>query len=98
MCGYKAGKRWRKFAAANHSGLSGTEVDHSPIGTTGQGHLPAGRGKPAMPELRRGVPFPDQYGCGNLDGTDRSLTLLSEHGDRLATGANPLRCLPLKDE
>ena len=34
-----------------------------------------------MPELRRGVPFPDQYGCGNLHGTDPFLTLLSEHGD-----------------
>ena len=90
--------RWRKFAAANQSGLSETEVDHSPVRTRGQGHFLARRGKPERPELRRGVPFPDQYGCGNPDGTDPFLTLLSEHGGRLATGANPLQCLPLIDD
>ena len=89
---------WRKFAAANQSGLSETEVDHSPGRTRGQGHFLARRGKPAKPELRRGVPLPDQYGCGNPDGTDLFLTLLSEYGGRLATGANPLPCLPLIDD
>ena len=100
-CGWKnclQSLRWRKFAAANQSGLSETEVDHSPVRTRGQGHFLARRGKPAKPELRRGVPFPDQYGCGNPDGTDPFLTLLSEHGGRLATGANPLQCLPLIDD
>ena len=90
--------RWRKFAAANQSGLSETEVDHLQVGTRGQGHFLARRGKPTKHELHRGVPFPDQYGCGNLDGMDPFLTLLSEHRGRLVTGANPLRCLPLIDE
>ena len=100
-CGWKNGlqsPQRRKFAAANQSGLSETEVDHSPVRTRGQGHFLARRGKPAKPELRRGVPFPDQYGCGNPDGTDPFLTLLSKHRGRLVTGANPLRCLPLIDD
>ena len=99
-CGWKNCllPRWRKSAAANQSGLSETEVDHSPVRTRGQGHFLARRGKPAKPELRRGVPFPDQYGCGNPDGMDPFLTLLSKHGGRLVTGANPLQCLPLIDD
>ena len=97
-CGWKnclRSLRWRKFAAANQSGLSETEVDHLQVGTRGQGHFLARRGKPTKHELHRGVPFPDQYGCGNLDGMDPFLTLLSEHRGRLVTGANPLRCLPM---
>ena len=82
----------------SESGLSETEVDHSPVRTRGQGHFLARRGKPAKPELHRGVPLPDQYGCGNPDGTDPFLTLLSEYGGRLVTGANPLPCLPLIDD
>ena len=85
----------RKFTAANQSGLSETEVDHLQVGTRGQGHFLARRGKPTKHELHRGVPFPDQYGCGNLDGMDPFLTLLSEHRGRLVTGANPLQCLPM---
>ena len=75
-----------------------TEVDHLRIGARGQGHFLVRRVKPVVPELCREVPFPDQYGCGNPDGTDPFLTLLSEHGGRLATGANPLQCLPLIDD
>ena len=97
-CGWKnclRSLRWRKFAAANQSGLSETEVDHLQVGTRGQGHFLARRGKPTKHELHRGVPFPDQYGCGNLDRMDPFLTLLSEHRGRLVTGANPLQCLPM---
>ena len=99
-CGWKnclQSPRWRKFAATNQLRLSETEVDHSQEGTRGQWHFLAWRGKPAKRELCKGVPFPDQYGCSNLDGTDPFSTLLSEHTGRLATGANPLRCLPLID-
>lgn len=63
--------------AANQSRLSETEVNHSQEGKRGQGHFLVQRGKPAKHELRRGVPFPDQYGCGNLDGADPFLMLLS---------------------
>ena len=90
--------QWRKFTAANQSGLSMTEVDHLQVGTRGEGHFLVRRVKPAVPELQREVPFPDQYGCGNPDEMDPFLKLLFEHRDRLATGANPLRCLPPIDE
>ena len=53
-----------------------TEVDHLRIGARGQGHFLVRRVKPAVPELCREVPFPDQYGCGNPDGTDPFLRLL----------------------
>ena len=56
---------------------SARQVDHSQEGTRGQGHFRVGRGMPAKRELRRGVPLPDQYGCGSLDGTDPFSTLLS---------------------
>ena len=99
-CGWKdclSSPRWRKFAAANQSGLSRTEVDHSRVVTRGQRHFLTRKGNPAMPELRREVPFPDQYGRGNPYGTDPFLKLLFEHGDRLATGANLLRRSPQTD-
>ena len=85
-------------AAANQSGLSETEVDHLQVGTRGRGHFLARRGNPTKHELHRGVPFLDQYGCGNLEGMDPFFTLLSEHRGRLVTGGNALRCLPLIDE
>ena len=66
-----------KISAANRSRLSKTEVDHSPEGTRGQGHFLVWRDKPAMHELRRGEPFPDQYECGNLGGMGLFSTLLS---------------------
>ena len=75
-----------------------TEVDHLQIGRRGQGHFLVRRVKPAVPKLCREVPFPDQCGCGNPDGTDPFLKLLFEHRDRLATGANPLICLPPIDK
>ena len=52
----------------------------------GQGYLLTMRGKSAMPESRREVPFPDQYGCDNPYKMDPFLKLLFKHGDRLATG------------
>ena len=64
-----------KISAANRSRLSKTEVDHSPEGTMGQGHFLVWRDKPATHELRRGEPFPDQYGCGNLGGMGPFSTL-----------------------
>ena len=51
-----------------------------------------------MPESCREVPFPDQYGWDNPYKMDPFLKLLFKHGDRLATGANPLRCPPPIDE
>ena len=75
-----------------------TEVDHLRIGARSQGHFLVRRVKPAVPELCREVPFPDQYGCGNPDGTDPFLKLLFENRDRLATGANPLICQPPIDK
>ena len=84
--------------AANQSRLSETEVNHSQEGTRGLGHFLKQRGKPTKHELHREVPFPDQYGCGNLNRTDPFSKVLSYHGGRLGTGANPLQCRPLKDE
>ena len=40
-------------------------------------NFPVWRGMPSKCELRRGGPFPDQYGCGSLDGTDPFSKLLS---------------------
>ena len=96
-CGWKnclQSLRQRKFAAANRSRLSDTEVDDSHEGTRGQGHFLVQRGKPAKRELCKGVHFPDQYGCGNLDGTDLFSTLLFEHtvqGSKLATNWSHMR-------
>ena len=76
-----------------------TEVDHLRIETSRARDISlVRRVKPAVPELCRKMPFPDEYVCGNPDGKDPFLKLLFEHRDRLATGTNPVICLPPIDK